>query len=102
VSNNANSLELLSVVATIHHERASQTLNDWALSKQFSQILFHRKSTQKPRQPYLCLSESLDCISACGMRNIDGASDVDVIGKGDVADFYIVVGPAKFKSIQLI
>jgi hypothetical protein len=35
------------------------------------------------------------------MGNIDGASDVDIIGEGDIADFYIVIRPVNFKLIQL-
>ena len=43
VSNDADSHELLAVVAAIHHERVGEALNDWAL----------------------CLAESLDGITAC-------------------------------------
>ena len=57
VGNNANSHELLSVVATLHHERVGQALNDWAL----------------------CLPESLRSISAGGVRDVDRRSDLNVI-----------------------
>ena len=43
VSNDADSHELLAVVAAIHHERVGEALNDWAL----------------------CLAKSLDGVTAC-------------------------------------
>jgi hypothetical protein len=57
MSNNSDSHKLLSVVATIHHQRVGKTLDDWAL----------------------CLSESLLCISAGGMGDVDWCSDLDVV-----------------------
>ena len=43
MSNDAHSHELLSVVATVHHEGVGETLNDWAL----------------------CLAETLDGVLSC-------------------------------------
>jgi hypothetical protein len=57
VGNNAHSHELLSVVAAVHHEGVGETLDDGALR----------------------LPESLDGISAGGVRDVDGGSDLDVI-----------------------
>ena len=57
VGNNADSHELLSVVATVHHERVGQTLNDGAVG----------------------LAESLDSISAGGVRDVDGVAQGDVV-----------------------
>ena len=57
MSNNADSHELLPVISTIHHQGISKTLNDGALS----------------------LAESLHCISASRMGDVDGCADLDVI-----------------------
>ena len=57
VRNNADSHELLSVVTAVHHERVGETLNDGAL----------------------CLSESLLCVSAGGVGDVDWGPDLDVI-----------------------
>ena len=62
MGNNADSHELLSVVATVHHQRVGQTLDDRAVG----------------------LAESLDGISASSMGNIDGVSDGDVVTMVDV------------------
>ena len=87
---NSYSLDLLAVVSSVHHQRACQSLNDWALSQ------LH----QPPTCPlvgyckaYLSFSESLAGISTGGVRKVDRASNVDVIGQGDIADFYIIVCP---------
>ena len=54
---NTDGHELLAIVATVHHERVGETLNDWAL----------------------CLAESLDSISAGGVRRVDGCADLNVV-----------------------
>jgi hypothetical protein len=62
---NSNSHQLLAVVATVHHQRVGQSLNDRALS----------------------LSESLCCISAGRVGDVDGGSDLDVIADIVLATF---------------
>ena len=57
VGNDADGLELLAVVAAVHHERVGEALNDGAVG----------------------LAESLDSISAGGVRNVDRGTDLDVI-----------------------
>jgi hypothetical protein len=57
VCNNANGHELLSVVATIHHEGVGKTLDDRALS----------------------LAKSFHGISASGVRNVNWCADLDII-----------------------
>ena len=57
VGNNADSHELLSVVAAVHHERVGETLNDGAL----------------------CLAETLLGEAASGVRLVDGLADLDVV-----------------------
>jgi hypothetical protein len=57
VSNDTDSHELLSVVATVHHQRVGKTLDDWAVS----------------------LSESLLGISASRVRDVDWGADLDII-----------------------
>ena len=51
--------QLLAVVSAIHHERVGQSLDDWTL----------------------CLSESFCSISACGVGDVDGLSDLNVVTK---------------------
>jgi hypothetical protein len=60
VGNDAHSHELLSVVAAVHHEGVGETLNDGALR----------------------LPESLDSISAGGVGDVDGGSNLNVIAAG--------------------
>jgi hypothetical protein len=57
VGNNANSHELLSVVAAVHHERVGETLDDRAL----------------------CFPETLGGIATGGVRCVDGGADLDII-----------------------
>ena len=52
-----NSHELLSVVSAIHHERVRQTFDDGTL----------------------CFSESLNGISASGVRDVDRSADLNVV-----------------------
>lgn len=57
VGDNADSHQLLAVVAAVHHERVGQSLNDGAVG----------------------LAESLDGISASGVGDIDGVSQGNVV-----------------------
>lgn len=57
VSDNADSHELLAVVAAVHHEGVGETLNDGALS----------------------LAEALSGITASGVREVDGRTNLDVV-----------------------
>ncbi len=61
MGNDADGLELLAVVAAVHHERVGETLNDGAVG----------------------LAESLDSISAGGVRDVDRGTDLDVIAVYD-------------------
>jgi hypothetical protein len=63
VVNNADRHELLSVVATVHHEGVGETLDDWAL----------------------CLSESLLGISAGSVGDVDWGADLDVVADSKLA-----------------
>ena len=57
MSDDADSHELLAVVAAVHHQRVGKALDDGAL----------------------CLSEPLDGIAAGGVGDVDGGADLDVI-----------------------
>jgi hypothetical protein len=57
VGNDADGHELLSVVTAIHHQGVGETLDDGAL----------------------CLSESLLCVSAGGVGDVDWGADLDVV-----------------------
>ena len=57
VGHNADSLELLAAVATVHHERVGQTLDDGALS----------------------LAETLGRIAAGSVREVDGRTNLNVV-----------------------
>lgn len=57
VSDNADSHELLAVVATVHHEGVGETLNDGAVG----------------------LAETLDGIATSGVGEVDGRTDLDVV-----------------------
>jgi len=57
VGDNADSHELLSVVAAVHHERVGETLNDWALG----------------------LAETLGGITSSRVGDVDWSADLDVI-----------------------
>ena len=57
VGDNADSHELLAVIASVHHERVREALNDRALS----------------------LSEALDGISTGGVGDVDWLADLDVV-----------------------
>lgn len=57
MGNNADSLELLAVVATVHHDRVGQTLNDGALS----------------------LAETLSGIATGSVREVDRGANLDVV-----------------------
>lgn len=57
VGNNADSHELLAVVAAVHHQGVGETLNDGAVG----------------------LAEPLDGITTSGVGDVDGRSDLDVV-----------------------
>jgi hypothetical protein len=57
VCNDTDGHELLSVVTAVHHQGVGETLNDGAL----------------------CLSESLLCVSAGGVGDVDWGADLDVV-----------------------
>ena len=57
MSHDADGHEFLAVVAAVHHQRVGEALNDGTL----------------------CLAESLDCVSTCGMRYIDWLADLYVV-----------------------
>jgi hypothetical protein len=67
MSNYADRLEFFSVVSAIHHERISEALNDWALG----------------------FSEALDGISASRVRDVDGASDLNVVAARCQSSIYL-------------
>jgi hypothetical protein len=95
MGDNSDSLELFTVVTSVHHKRASESLNDWALGLTLEKI-----NSLNKRLSYLSLSESLGGITTCGVRKIDWTSDVDIIGQRDIANLYIVVGPNNCKHIK--
>lgn len=57
MSDNADSQELLSVVAAVHHERVGETLDDGALG----------------------LAETLGGIATSGVGEVDRGADLDVV-----------------------
>lgn len=59
MGDDADSHQLLSVVAAVHHERVGQSLDDGAVG----------------------LAESLRGISTGGMGDVDGGSDLDVVAR---------------------
>lgn len=60
MSDNADSHELLAVVAAVHHQRVCESLDDRAL----------------------CFSESFYSVAAGGVGDVDGGADLDVITVG--------------------
>jgi len=74
VLDNADSENLLAVVAALLHERDGEALDDGALG----------------------LLEALACVAASGVGEVNGtlALDGNVILKGDVLDLDVVKGPA--------
>jgi len=77
VGDNSHSHELLSVVATVHHERVGETLDDWAL----------------------CLSESLLCVTSGGVGDVDWCADLNVIAEDLLVFAYC---PSKYPHISPI
>lgn len=61
MSNDADSHELLAVVAAVHHERVGEALDNRAVG----------------------LAEALDGITASGVRDVDGGADLDVVAVGE-------------------
>jgi hypothetical protein len=72
VGNDADSHQLLAIVAAVHHERVGQTLDDGAVG----------------------LAESLGGISASRVRYVDRGSDLDVVAA--------VVSPLAFVSASIL
>jgi hypothetical protein len=65
VCNDADGHELLAVVAALHHQAVDEALDDG----------------------HLGLFELLLGVTTCGVGEIDGVADLDVVGEGDVLDF---------------
>lgn len=63
VGDDADSHELLAVVAAVHHERVGEALNDGALG----------------------LAEALDGIAAGRVGDVDGLADLDVVAVGSMS-----------------
>ena len=61
VSNDADSHELLSVVAAVHHKGVGETLNDGAIG----------------------LAEAFDGIASGRVRDVDGGADLNVVAVGE-------------------
>lgn len=61
MSNDADSHQLLAVVAAVHHERVGEALDDGAVG----------------------LSEALDGIAASGVGDVDRGADLDVVAVGE-------------------
>lgn len=74
VSNDADSHELLAVIAAVHHEGVGETLDYGAVG----------------------LAEALDGITAGGVRDVDGGADLDVVtvGEGHQPDSCMPVFPS--------
>lgn len=64
VGDNPDGHELLAVVATLHHERVDEALNDG----------------------HAALGELLLGVAAGRVGHVDGVADLDVVGQGDVLD----------------
>lgn len=62
MSDDADSHKLLAVVATIHHEGVGEALDDGAIG----------------------LAEALDGITTCGVRDVNGGANLDVVAVGKV------------------
>ena len=96
VRDNADGKELLAVVAAVHHH-ANQT-------SQFSSLppttfpLRDAPVDQTLNNRHLRLLELLLGITASGVGKVDGVTDLDVIGEGDVLDFDTFVGPIDISS----
>ena len=59
VGNDADSHELLAIVAAVHHQGVCKAFDDWALG----------------------FAEALDCIAAGGVGDVDWSADLNVIAK---------------------
>lgn len=82
VSNNADSHQLLAVVAAVHHERVGQTLDDGAVG----------------------LAESLGGISASRVRYVDWGPDLNVVAAmiAPLASVLRVMFSSSFSSFFLV
>lgn len=61
VGDDADGHQLFAVIATVHHEGVCESFDNWALG----------------------FAEALDGISACGVGDVDGRADLDVIAVFD-------------------
>ena len=86
VGNNAESEELLAVIATLHHE------TNHGLKRQLSGHCFRGSVPvyQPLNNGHLGLLELLFGVTASSMRKVDGVVNLDVVVKGDV--FYFDTG----------
>lgn len=75
MSNNADSLQFLAVVATMHHERVGEPFNDGAVG----------------------FAEPLSGIAACRVGNVDGRPNLDVVAGSSVKNF-----PPSVKTIDVL
>lgn len=76
MGDNADSHELLAVVAAVHHERVGQALNDWALG----------------------LPEALNGIATGRVGEVDGLADLDVVA---VVRFALAQYPLSLRPVFL-
>lgn len=88
MSNDADSHDLLSVVATVHHDRVGQS----ACTVLFTCILLLCDQAQGAdgfvplNDGALCLAETLSSISAGGVREVDGRTDLDVVAVSKIVE----------------
>lgn len=82
MSNNADSQDLLSVVATVHHDRIGQSAQI-VLTTYVLPLCDQAQGAGGFRLPLndgaLCLAETLSSISASGVREVDRRTDLDII-----------------------
>lgn len=88
MSNDADSHDLLSVVATVHHNRVGQS----ACTGLTTCILLLCDVAQGAdgfvplNDGALCLAETLSSISASGVREVDGRTDLDVVAVSKIVE----------------
>lgn len=82
VGDNADSHQLLAVVATVHHERVDQTLNDGGLG----------------------LLEGLVLVAASSVGGVDRVAESNVVGQGDVLDLDLLgtVASEKWEMLRAL
>lgn len=88
MSNDADSHDLLSVVATVHHDRVGQS----AFTVLTTCILLLCDQAQGAdgfvplNDGALCLAETLSSISAGRVREVDGRTDLDVVAASKIVE----------------